>query len=487
MPEEIQITLTEGGLNHNADESVARPVGANGSGRERLTALDAAFLALEAPHAPMHVGWAARFAPRTDGSRPSFEELRDHISRRLGRAPRYRQRLVDVPLGLGDPVWVDDPKFDIADHVLRAGHGDFQRLVDDVLSAPLRHDRALWELWISEELDDGQIAVVGKAHHALVDGLAAVELMALLLDVSPEPEPGDDDGWTPAARPGALELAAEAVRHRLGQAVEVAQLPLQYALEPGRLLDFPGQAWQTARALVHAATPLAPPSRLNGAMSSMRHLACHSRSLEDIKTIKRRFGTTVNDVLLTATAGALRGLAEQRDEPPRQIKAMVPVSVEAPSERWGNRIAFLFLELPVGEADAVWRLRDIHVAMRDRKRESEPEAIDAVFNAVSYAPRAIRRLASKLIASPQLSNLTVSNIPGPQQPLYLMGCEAKRAYPVVPLTDGHGMSVGMTTIQDQACFGVYAQSELADDAELVVHGVDASIDELLERSEALAR
>lgn len=459
-------------------------MGANGSGRARLSALDAAFLTLEAPHAPMHVGWAAQFAPRADGSRPTFEDLRAHISRRLGRAPRYRQRLARIPFGLGDPVWVDDQGFDIADHVLRAGHGDFQRLVDDVMSTPLLHDRALWELWISEELDDGQIAVVGKAHHALVDGLAAVELMALLLDVSPEPEPGDDEGWEPAARPGAVELATDAIRHRVGQAAEVAQLPLHYALDPGRLLELPGQAWRTARALVHAATPLAQPSRLNGAMSSMRHLACHARPLDDIKTIKRRFGTTVNDVLLTATAGALRGLAQERDETPREIKAMVPVSVEAPDARWGNRLAFLFLELPVGEADAVWRLRDVHVAMRDRKREGEPESIDGVFNAISYAPTAIRRLASKVIASPQLSNLTVSNIPGPQQPLYLMGCVAKRAYPVVPLTDGHGMSIGMTTIQDQACFGIYAQSELADDAELIARGIDAAIDELLVRSES---
>ncbi|MGH2919105.1 MAG: wax ester/triacylglycerol synthase domain-containing protein, partial [Solirubrobacteraceae bacterium] len=173
-----------------------------------MSALDAAFLSLEAPHAPMHVGWAARFAPRPDGSRPTFDELRTHIAGRLGRAPRYRQRLAGVPLGLGDPVWVDDPQFDITDHVLRAGHGNFQQLVDEVMSTPLEHDRALWELWIADELDDGgDIAVVGKAHHALVDGLAAVELMALLLDATPEPELGEDDGWAPAARPGGLELA----------------------------------------------------------------------------------------------------------------------------------------------------------------------------------------------------------------------------------------------------------------------------------------
>jgi WS/DGAT/MGAT family acyltransferase len=451
-----------------------------------LSALDAAFLSLESAHAPMHVGWAARFAPRADGTRPSFEDIRAHISSRLNRAPRYRQKLASIPLGLDDPVWVDDPEFAIADHVLRAEHGNFQQLADEVMSMPLEHGRALWELWIAEELDSGELGVVGKAHHCLVDGLAAVELMALLLDPTPEPEPGDDADWAPTDRPGALELAGEAVRHRLGQAFELATLPLSVARQPARLLDLPGMAWRTTRALAHAATPLAPPSRLNGAMSSVRHLACHTRALDDIKTIKRSFGTTVNDVLLTATASALRALAHERGEDaPTEIKAMVPVSVEAPNERWGNRLAFLFLELPCGEDDPIWRLRDIHTAMRDRKREREPEAIDAVFNAMAYAPRPVRQLASKVIASPRLSNLTVSNIPGPQEPLYLMGCEAKRAYPVVPLTDGHGLSIGMTTVQDQACFGIYAQAELADDAERLARGIDAAIDELLARAQVL--
>jgi len=454
------------------------------SRRERLSPLDAAFLSLESDDAPMHVGWAARFAPRPDGSRPSFEDVRAHIAGRLGRAPRYRQHLVDVPLGLGDPVWVDDPDFDIADHVLRAGHGDFERLTDEVLSTPLEHGRPLWELWIAEELDDGRLGVVGKAHHCLVDGLAAIELMALLLDPEPEPPaPSDEPQWTPQAGSGTFELAADALRHHAQDALELARLPLGYALSPSRLLDLPFDAWRTSRALLNTAAPLAPRSRLNGSMSAERHLACARRSLQDIKTIKKRFGTTVNDVLLAATAGALRRLAQEHDEPPRTIKVQVPVSVAAPDEKWGNRLAFLFVELPTREADPVWRLRDIHVTMRDRKQAGEPETVDAVFNVVSRAPRRIRLIATKVIASPLLSNLTVSNIPGPSAPLYLMGCEALEAYPVVPLTDGHGISIGMTTIQDEACVGVYAQADLAADADLVARTIGEEIDALLARSE----
>ncbi|MDQ4049764.1 MAG: wax ester/triacylglycerol synthase family O-acyltransferase [Actinomycetota bacterium] len=448
--------------------------------RSRLSALDEAFLSLEAPHAPMHVGWAALFTPPSSGPRPSFEALSAHIEGRLGRAPRYRQKLVDVPLGLGEPVWVDDPGFDIADHVRRAHSVDFGALVDEVMSTPLVHDRPLWELWIAEHLDDGQIGVVGKAHHCLVDGLAAVELMALLLDLTPETEVAEQEPWLPASRPSALELAGAAVSDQIDRAIALALRPLAWARSPSRLLEVPEQALRTARAVAHTTLPPATPSGLNGPMSSERHLAFGSRPFEDLTAIKKRFGTTVNDVLLAASAGALRGLLQDRGERPLAAKAMIPVSVGDTEERWGNRIAFLFLALPCEEPDPLWRLRDVHVAMRERKRSGEPDGAEALLAGLSYAPRTVRRLASRALASPLLSNLTISNIPGPRVPMYLMGCEAVSAYPVVPLTDGHGISVGMTTIHERACFGVYAQAGLAADADRLLGGINQAIDELLE-------
>jgi len=454
--------------------------------RGRLSPLDAAFLALESEHAPMHLGWAALFAPPPEGPRPSFDAIRAHIEGRLGRAPRYRQKLAQIPFGLDDPVWIDDPYFDIALHVRRARHGDFGRLVDEVMSHELDHDRALWELWIAEELDDGQLGVVGKAHHCLVDGLAAVELMALLLDVGRQPETDPPDGWSPAPKPSKLELVGGAMSHHLDQALGLARAPLGWARDPNRLLEIPARARRAAAATAHTMLPPAAPSRLNGPMDAARHLACHARPLEDLKVIKQRFGTTVNDVLLSASAGALRGLLERREEPLHDVKAMVPVSIESGAharsdEGWGNGIAFLFLVLPCEETDPVWRLREIHVAMRGRKRAREPEGSGAVLDALGYLPRTLRRAVSRVLASPQVSNLTISNIPGPPVPLYLMGCEVKRAYPIVPLSDGHGISIGMTTVGGQACFGVYAQAELAEDAELIAQGIDEAIDDLLAR------
>ncbi len=451
----------------------------------RLSALDAAFLAIESEQAPMHVGWAAVFRAAEGEPAPSFEQISDHIAGRLHRAPRYRQRLQSVPLGLDDPVWVDDASFDVARHVLRCEHGDFGRLVDEVMSAPLHHDRALWELWVADALDDGQIAVVGKAHHCLVDGLAAVELMALLLDATPEPEvQPHGGGWIPRSVPGTVSMVADAVGNHVDKALALARVPLGWMREPSTLLQVPAQAWRVAQAVVHTAAPLAGPSRLNGAMPAARHLARVSRPFEDLRIIKRRFGTTVNDILLSASAGALRELLEASSEPLDDVKAMVPVSVQALDEQWGNRIVFLFLALPCGEPDPVWRLRDIHVAMRERKRDGEPEGADTIFSALGYAPRRMRRIASKVLASPRLSNLTISNIPGPNVPLYLMGCEVQHAYPIVPLTDGHGISIGMTTIHERACFGVYAQAELAADADRIARGIDEAIDELLARAQA---
>jgi diacylglycerol O-acyltransferase / wax synthase len=444
----------------------------------RLSALDAAFLALESPQVPMHVGWAAVFSAPAEGSRPSFEAIRAHVNARLHRAPRYRQKVVTVPMGLSDPVWVDDRRFDIEHHVRRAEGRDFGELVDEVMSGPLDHDRPLWQLWIAEQLEDGRLGVVGKAHHCLVDGLAAVELMALLLDVTPDPAQVQPEAWAPATGPSSQELLVDALKDGVGRALKLARRPLEYAREPGQVLDLPARAWGSGRALVHTVWPPAPLSRLNGPMSSRRHLACRSRSLEDLKIIKRRFGTTVNDVLLAACAGAVRALHEG-SAGPAAVKAMVPVSVSDPDDEWGNRIAFLFLELPCDEADPLWRLRDVHVAMRERKQDREPEGADALLQALSYAPRPVRPLLSRVLASPRVSNLTISNIPAPQQPLYLLGCEAERAYPVVPLTDGHGVSIGMTSVAGQACFGVYAQAGLATAADSLASGIDEAIDELL--------
>ena len=202
----------------------------------RLSALDASFLEIESSTAHMHVGWVATFLPPADGTMPTFDELRDHIASRLCRAPRYRQRLAGVPLGLNAPEWVDAENFDIADHVLHSTSRDVRELADMAFSVPLNRQRPLWELWIADELADGRIGVVGKAHHCLVDGIAAVELAGLLLDPSPDPAAPDAEPWSPRPAPGPLPRMAGGVRDRVAGQAGMLTGPAKAVRRPKKLL-----------------------------------------------------------------------------------------------------------------------------------------------------------------------------------------------------------------------------------------------------------
>jgi len=200
----------------------------------RLSTLDSSFLEVESPSAHMHVGWAALFRPPPQASRPTFGEVRDHIAGRMGRAPRYRQRLAPIPFDVDDPVWVDDEEFDIDRHVHRTSAPEIWEATDSVMSMPLDRERPLWEMWVADRLQDGRIGMVGKAHHAMIDGLAAVEMASLVLDATPEPPPEHDD-WRPAPAPDPARLLAEGVADRLGRATLLGVWPLRQARHPRAL------------------------------------------------------------------------------------------------------------------------------------------------------------------------------------------------------------------------------------------------------------
>jgi diacylglycerol O-acyltransferase / wax synthase len=445
---------------------------------ERLSALDASFLTVEGPSAHMHVGWAATFAPPMDGRRPDFDTLFVHIAGRLGRAPRYRQRLAPDPLGLNAPLWIDDEDFDPAEHIHRSAAEDLHQLADAVLSQPLRRDRPLWEFWIADGLRDGRIGLVGKAHHCMVDGIAAVELGSLLLDLGPDAGPAQDEDpdWLPAPAPHALELLARGAWDRTREQIGLLRYPLAVARSP---LALPGLGLRTARALAGAMLPVAPPSPLNEPGSPARHLATARRPLSELRAIRKAHGATVNDVLLAAVAGALRRHAERAGERPRDLKAMVPVNVRAEDAgELGNRITFMFVELPVSVDDPRVRLELVADDTRARKESGVPEDADVALKALSYAPRPVQKAAAHALASPRVYNLVVSNIPGPRMPMFMCGCRLEDAYPVVPLSARHALSVGMTTIGDHACFGLYADAETLPDSDALADDLDAALDEL---------
>lgn len=448
----------------------------------RLSALDDSFLTVESANAHMHVGWAATFRPPEHGRAPRFAELRDHIHGRLSRAPRYRQRIARVPLGLNAPIWVDDRSFDVNRHVVASSERQLGDLVDECISRQLPRDRPLWQICIADQLEDGRIGVVGKAHHCMVDGIAAVELGSLLLDPTPEPPQEESDGWRARNVPGPGRRLLSGFIDRVVEEASLARLPIRLR-SPGRFAELSGQAARAARALAHAVRPSERVAPLNQPITPARHLAGFSRPLADLRQIGKAFGATVNDVLLAASAGGIRRFLRDRELDPVPLKTMVPVSVRANGEpgTLGNQISFVFVDLPCDEPDPVRRLKDVHLWMSERKETGDPEGADTALRAVRFVPRLVQHAVSRLIASPRTFNLTVSNIPGLRQPMYMLGCELEEAYPVVPIADEHALSIGMTTVKDRACFGLYADREALPDADDLAEAVDGSVDELLAR------
>jgi WS/DGAT/MGAT family acyltransferase len=242
----------------------------------------------------------------------------------------------------------------------------------------------------------------------------------------------------------------------------------------------PGHALRTARAVGDALVPSPGASPFNEPSSPHRHLATLRRPLADLRKVKARFGVTVNDVVLAASAGATRDFLIERGSEPVRLKTMVPVNVRnGDDDELGNRIAFMFVALPCDEPDPLTRLFSVNHQTATRKRGGLPEEADAVMRAASYAPAPVQRVLSHLIASPRTFNLVISNIPGPRIPLYLRGCRLEEAYPVVPLSERHAVSIGMMTVGDDVCFGLYADRETLPDAGALAERLDAAIDELL--------
>jgi len=450
---------------------------------ERLSALDASFLAVESPAAPMHVGWVALLDPPETGPRPGFAELFEHIAGRLGRAPRYRQRLAGVPLAVHDPVWVDDAAFDPGAHLRRGTRQDLDALVDAVLSSPLRRDRPLWEIWIVDDLPDGRLGLVGKMHHCMVDGAAVVELGNLLLDADPgvRSEASREPAWTPAPVPSPGERLARAVVERAGDGASLVLAPVRQAVSPRRLRALPGIARRGARTVAQLALPPAPSSPLNRPGSAHRHHVRVTRGLDEVRSVRRRFGVTPNDVLLAACAGALRAFAELRGDVPQPLKAMVPADVRSSRDEaaTGNRISFVFITLPCAEPDPVERLKAVNRATAQRRRDGAAEDLDAAFRVLARTPGPLQHALAHGFAHPRLFNLTISSVPGPALPRYLRGCRLREVHSAVPLAGRHALSIGIVTVAGNACFGITADTLALPDADALATALDAAIDELV--------
>jgi WS/DGAT/MGAT family acyltransferase len=450
--------------------------------RSRLTHIDGSFLRVETPNAHMHVAWSGLFEPPAGEPRPTVERLREKVESRLHLVPRFRQRVEAPPLGLTEPAWMDDPLFEVRRHVSELGTGeplslaDFRRLTDAALSRPLRRNRPLWHIHLAPELHDGQVGLLFKIHHALVDGKSAVELALLLFDTTPDAPTEPAPEWSPAPVPNAARQALDAFRDSAAEPLRAARGLARMAASP-RETGFTGTLRRAALAFERDMLRPAPHSYLNAPIGPRRALVRHRARMADLLAAREHGAVKLNDVCLAAVAGALRGLAISRDEEPRPLKAMVPVSTRADEQRdqLGNRISFAFVDLPVDVRTRAARLRHVHDSTSDFKRSGRPAGTETVLGALGLLPAPLKGPAARIAASPRVFNLTVSNVPGPRFALYMLGAELQEAYPVVPVAEGHALSIGMFSYRDHMFFGLYSDPEALPDAERLPELLNAEI------------
>lgn len=447
---------------------------------DRLSALDEAFLRIESDAAHMHVGWTLL----VEGEPPTIDELCEQVAARLDLLPRFRRCAVTSPMHLHDPVWVDDPEFDVANHVARvslSAPGELDQLhalAGRVMSRPLNRRRPLWKLHLVDGLCGG-FAIVGRAHHALVDGVAAVEVAQLLLDGVPAVTDTLPSRWTPAPAPPlhrrTLDTIAE--RARVGRTAARAAL---------RALENPATVRAGAnvvRRISSALSPIAsaaPATALNRPIGPKRATAFAELSLPAAKAVGRRRGATVNDVVLATAALALGRCLRRCGESPPWLRTLVPVSTRAngAGAELGNQLSVVFVELPVGERSPTAALDEVTRQMREHKRGGGMAALDGLLRAARFAPLPIRDLVSWIATRPQTFNAIVSNIPGPREPLYLLGRPVRAAYPAVPLVRGHGLSVGILSYRDVLHVGLYADPEVVCDLDEIARDFTRSFDAL---------
>jgi len=454
--------------------------------KDRLTAVDASFLAQEKQSSHMHVGALVIF----DGPPPGRDDFRAHLSARLSRVPRYRQKLAFPPLEAGRPFWVDDPDFNLDYHVRhtalpKPGSEDqLRKLAGRIFSQRLDRSKPLWETWIVHGLDGGRFALISKTHHSLVDGVAGVDIATVLFDLSPVPdEPEGDDNWTPSAEPSDVELVAEGVRGLVRTPFNLAGRALGALQHPGEALVRVRDAAEGLGEVIWAGLNPAPDVPLNVEIGPHRRVRWLQSRLADFKEVKNGLGGTVNDAVLAVVAGALRRWLHDRGVRTEgvELRALVPVSIRSEDERGalGNRIAVMRGPLPVYVDDPVERLRLVREGMGDLKESKQALGAEVITGLTDFAPPTLLAQASRLNFSTRLFNLIVTNVPGPQFPLYLLGREMEDIVPIAFLPEDHALAVAIMSYNGKVDFGLLADYDAMPDLDAFAAHLEESLAELL--------
>ena len=465
-------------------------------GYERLGAQDKTFLDLERPNEPQHIAAitvfeAGRLA-RPDGG-VDIERVRAYVASRLHRLPRYRQRLAWIPVE-NHPVWVDDPHFQIEFHVRHTAlprPGDerqLKRLAGRVVSQPLDRERPLWEFWVVEGLEGGKrFAIVQKVHHCMIDGISGVDLMAILLALDPEAEPEASPPFEPRPPPGPLDLLASEVGRRVTGLVGVLGRTPGALREPADLAERVREGVAAVGETLSAALRPASNTPINQKLGPHRRVDWRDLELSRVKAVKDRLGGTVNDVVLATVAGALRHFLALRrlDVDHLRIRANVPVSLRTRDERGtlGNRIALFMAELPVDEPDPLTRLARVRETMERLKSSRQAMGAEVLAAVSEWTSATLLSLAVRGAARGRPYNLVVTNVPGPQIPLYMLGALMERCYPVVNLQPQQGLGVGLFSYAGTLGLGFTADPDQVPDLYVFASAVISSFEEL----ERLAR
>lgn len=459
---------------------------------QRLTGLDAGFLYMETATSFMHVAGLIIIDPSTAPGAWGFDDVRDLYRARLDQAPPFRRRLVEVPFGLHHPIWIEDPDFDLDWHLRHiaapspGGRDELTELVSHLIAIPLDRNRPLWEMWYIEGLEHGHVAMLTKVHHSAIDGASGEELMIAIFDLTQEiaEKPPADPPWTPDKVPTDTELVGYAM-------VSLAQQPVRAIQTMRRTVEAAFQI-RDRYAQPDMITPRlpfqAPHTSFNGSLTAHRSLGLSTIELSRVKAVKNKLGCTVNDVVLTLCAGAMRNYLDERDEEPdAPLIAMVPISVRSDDQRnaMGNQVSSAFASLATDLDDPIDRLRVIHESMNAAKDVQQLIGADTLQNWVEFAAPVIAARAARLYTRMRfadrhrpLFNVTISNVPGPPFPLWVAGAQVVSTNPIGPIFEGGALNITVMSYMDRLDFGLHACPELVPDVQSLADGIALALDEL---------
>ncbi len=472
---------------------------------DRLTSLDMAMLALDTAHNPGHIGTVDIFDAGVDDF--DYQRLVGLIRDRIAFVPRYRMRVRSVPVGLGSSVWVEDEDFDLTFHVRRSAiprPGTMEQLrefVGRVMARRLDRDRPLWEIYLVEGLEDNQFAVVSKSHQSLVDGIDTVDIGQVLLDAAPDHAATMTQAWEPTPEPDAFDLLGGALLESIQDPVVALANVRRGVLNllglivtvgeavggvPGVLGELAGSALQGGR----------PPtdSPLTGAASEQRRFATVVAPLADFKAVRATHDHTINDVVLAVIAGGLRSWLLTRGESlsARPLTALVPMSVtdeDGEPSSLGSQVAPQLMNLPVGEPNPLMRLHQVAYGTQAHKDTGRSVAARSITDIAGFAPTTLHALGVRVAGEVvrKQHDVLITNVPGPQKPLFAAGARMLASYPVLPLSHGHLLAIGVTSYNGQVFFGLTADRDALSDLDVLAQCISDALIELVDTTERAAR